>query len=356
VDLVVRVLAALCAFNLALFVHEAGHFMAARLTRMTVYEFSMFIGRPLLLWFRRGDTQYSLRSWPFACYVRIAGMEPEDDHPQGFYKRSRLAQAFVLFSGSAMNFLLAVAIFIFIGVVIGKPVDVTNTIDRVMPGSPAAQIGLMPGDRLVGYKGKAHFRLVEIQKFIQAHPEESIPLEIERNGRRLSLDITPERKSVPEMRDDKLVYRQIGRIGVGFRMRLEHMGIGESIVAGIRDAYRMIQLTVTYLVGLILGKMPLAVAGPVGVAHILYTEAQAGWLSFLSTFAALTVALGAAQLLPIPLADGGRLAIVAVEAIRRKPFDKRKEAVVHLVGFALLLVLMVVITYKDIERIITGGG
>src|SRR5512136_1830371 len=79
-----RALAIALVFGIIIFVHEAGHFIMARLAGMAVYEFSLGFGRPLLLWFRRGETQYSVRLWPFISYVRIAGMEPGDDHPRGF--------------------------------------------------------------------------------------------------------------------------------------------------------------------------------------------------------------------------------------------------------------------------------
>jgi regulator of sigma E protease len=355
-ELVVRAAAIAVAFGLTVFVHEAGHFAAARLSGMTVYEFSIGIGRPLLFWFKRGGTQYSFRLWPIFHYVRIAGMEPGDDHPQGFHKKSRLVQAFVLVMGCLMNFLLAVVIFVFIGSVMGRTVEITNTVARVLSGTPAAQAGFAVGDRLVGVEGQVDMPLDEVQKFIRAHPEERITVEVERGAERLSLAVTPERMMVRDVEDDQLVRRAVGRIGVSFRPRTERLSIGRSIAAGFHDTGQMILMLGEYFFDVVRREKELELIGPVGVVQFMYDEAKASWQSFLFTFAAVTVTIGFINLVPIPPLDGSRLVIVTLEAIRRRPFDKRKEVVVHLIGFALLIGLFVVLTYKDILRIVSKGA
>jgi regulator of sigma E protease len=183
-DVVARVIAIGLAFGMTVFVHEAGHFVAARLSGMAVHEFSIGFGRPLLFWFRRGQTQYSFRLWPFFSFTRVAGMEPGDEHPDGFHSKSRLAQAFVLATGCLMNFLLAVAIFVFMGAVLGSPVEVSNTVGRVLRGTPAEQVGIAPGDELLGIGGRIELSHEELVLTIQGHPEQTLVLEIERGGER----------------------------------------------------------------------------------------------------------------------------------------------------------------------------
>jgi len=368
VEQLVRLIAMGLAFGLVVFVHEVGHFVAARLSGMAVHEFSIGFGRPRLLGFRRGETTYSFRLWPFFSYVRVAGMEPGDEHPNGYNTKSRLAQAFVLALGCIMNFALGVAIFVFIGMVLGKPVEVTKSVHRVIAGDPAAEAGIMPGDMLVGVNGEIDMSLEDIQKAIQEHPGDPITLEIERDGERLGIPITPKKVPVPELRTpegekvegqpDKaeLVYRTIGRIGVVFTVRTEKMGVWESVKAGFLDTFGMVLFLVKYLVGVIAGKMPLMLQGPVGVAHILYEDAQTGLTSFLGTVAALTIGIGFLNLLPIPPLDGSRLVITGIEAILRRPIDKRKENLVHLIGMSALLALLVILTYKDVVHLITGAG
>jgi regulator of sigma E protease len=351
-DVVARVIAIGLAFGATVFVHEAGHFVAARLSGMAVHEFSIGFGRPLLFWFTRGQTQYSFRLWPFFSFTRVAGMEPGDEHPDGFHSKSRLAQAFVLATGCLMNFLLAVAIFIFMGAVLGSPVDPSNTVGRVLRGTPAEQAGIAPGDELLGIGGRIELSHEELVRTIQARPEQMLVLEIERGGERLSIPITPEtvtgwdeetRKTVPQ-----------GRIGVVFRSRIERMGVGRSVVAGFTLTSLAVYELASHIFRVIRhGKEP-ELVGPVGVVQMMYKEAEVDWRYFFFIFAMVTLSIGFMNLLPIPPLDGSRLVIVGLEAIRRKPFDKRKEIVVHLIGFLMLLGLLAALTYSDIARIVRG--
>jgi regulator of sigma E protease len=352
--MLLRWVAIALAFGVTVFVHELGHFLTARATGMAVYEFSLGFGRPLLFWFKRGDTQYSFRLWPFLSYVRIAGMEPEEDHPQGYDKKPRWAQALVLVTGCLMNFLLAVGIFMVIGLAFGKPVAV-NAVEEVMPKSPAALVGLRHGDRLVGVNGRT-LSLAKLREAIQANPAKQITLEVERDGAHLSISITPKRDLVYDLRGINIIQRPIGLIGIIFATRVQRMGAVESITSGFLDTYDTIRLQIAGLVGMVRRKVPADLMGPVGIVQQLYTQAQEGWLRFLHMAALLTVAVGFLNLMPIPPLDGSRLIIVAYEAIRRKPVDKQKERLVHLVGMAVLLLFVLFITYKDIVRIVRSSG
>jgi regulator of sigma E protease len=382
---------------------------------MAVYEFSMGFGRPLLFWFKRGETQYSFRLWPFLSYVRVAGMEPGDDHPQGFNTKPRIAQAFVLVIGCVMNFLLGAVIFIVIGAVLGRPIGVTRTIDRVLPREPAAVAGLRAGDTLVGIGEERDLSLDEIQHAIQTSAGKPLVIDVDRAGRLMAFTVTPKKVSMqqllmtsetakgaieskyaeapkgrgvgksssrgidesksrgiekPRSREVEkpatfakrgqtkvvMAYRDVGRIGVVFHVEVARMGVWRSVSGGFRETFMMVRMLVDYLFAAATGRAQLALQGPVGVAHTLYEEARTGWRSFLSTAAALTVGIGFLNLLPIPPLDGSRIVITAIEAIRRKPIDKRKENLVHLIGFALLLALAAVLTYKDILSIMKAGG
>ncbi len=352
-DVVARVIAIGLAFGATVFVHEAGHFVAARLSGMAVHEFSIGIGRPLLFWFRRGETQYSFRLWPFFSYVRVAGMEPGDEHPDGFHTKSRLAQTFVLATGCVMNFLLATVIFIFMWAVLGSPVDVSNTVGRVLRGTPAEQAGLEVGDELVGIGGRVGLSHEELVKAIQASPEQPIVLEVERDGRRLSIPITPETITGWDEEAGKTVPQ--GRIGILFRSRIERLGVGRSIVTGFTVTSVAIYELARHIIEVLTGRGESeTLVGPVGVVQMMYRHAEVDWRYFFWIFAMVTLSIGFMNLLPIPPLDGSRLVIVGLEAIRGKPFDKRKEIVVHLIGFLMLLGLLAALTYRDIVRIMGG--
>lgn len=351
----IRIAAIAAAFGLIVFVHEAGHFLSARALGMAVHEFSIGFGRPLLFWFRRGETQYSFRLWPFFSYVRIAGMEPGEDHPRGFDKKKRPAQAAVLVTGCVMNFLLAAGIYIVMGAALGLPVAV-NTIQEVLPGSPAARAGLRPGDRLLGINGRLGLSVEQLREEIQAHPGRPLVFTLQRDGATRRVAISPRTETVLDIKGVRLLKVPIGRIGIVFGSRVERMGVGRSIVAGFAETYQMIRLQIAALVSMVMRTVPPEFMGPVAIVHRLNEEAKANWLGFLSMAAALTIAVGFLNLMPIPPLDGSRLLIVGLEAVRRRPFDKRKELVVHLVGFVLLLALVAILTYKDILRIVQPGG
>jgi regulator of sigma E protease len=196
--------------------------------------------------------------------------------------------------------------------------------------------------------------LEEIVKYIRAHPEEPIALEIERGGEPMSIALTPLR--VMDWGPDGERNVPVGRIGVIFEREVERLPIGVSVITGFRATRAMIEMLIRHLAELIVtGKGPKLV-GPVGVVSIMYEDAGVDWGSFLFTFAAVTISIGFLNLLPIPPLDGSRLVIVGLEALRGRPFDKQKETVVHLVGFALLLVLLVVLTYKDILMLVNQNG
>jgi regulator of sigma E protease len=341
------------AFGLIILVHEAGHFLAARLSGMAVHEFSIGFGRPLLLWFRRGETQYSLRLWPFISFVRVAGMEPGDEHPRGFNTKSRLSQAFVLVTGCLMNFLLAMAIYVAIGAFIGLPVSL-NRVKEVMPGTPAAAARIMAGDRIVGVEGRADLSVEAIRKEIRAHADKPMKLVVERDGKRRTIALTPKAQPEYDVRGLRVHKVRVGLIGVVFDGVRERAGFVKSIVVGYELTWQMIQLQAIGIIAAITRQLPADVVGPVGVVDAMYREARSGWADFLTIVAFIAITVGFINLLPVPPLDGSRLVIVAIEAIRRKPFDKRKESLVHLVGLAVILALVLLITYRDIIRIATG--
>jgi regulator of sigma E protease len=171
----------------------------------------------------------------------------------------------------------------------------------------------------------------------------------------LNVSITPEAKPVYDLRGLHLVEVPVGQIGVHFAFVRKRAGLARSVVLGFESTYGMIQLQIAGLIGMVAREIPTDVMGPVGVVHSMYSEARSSWGDFLTIFAAIAVTVGFINLLPIPPLDGSRLIIVALEAIRRKPFDKRKESLVHLVGLAVILALIVLVTYRDILRITTGG-
>jgi len=390
--LTIAVFAAIIVF------HEFGHFVAAKLSGIPVYEFALGFGRPILLSFKWRGTQYSLRPIPIGGYVRIAGMEPDEDVPNGFDKKPVLSRLAVIASGAGMNFVLAIIIFWTMGMVFGKVVGHTSEVSRVAANSPAAHAGIQPGDVLISaaslQPGKApaavamvavppqKLSLEALRDVISHRPNQPIKLVIQRGKSYLALRIVPqgEKGQEPEVTGGakprsrstildrimkpfglevprgkvRMVTRTVGRIGVVFAGVSKRPGFLESVGDGFVEVYDTTVTLVGALVLTVLGKLPAAVGGPVQIGEIMTESFRVGWQQFLLWSALISINVGVINLLPIPALDGSRIVFIIIGGIRRRPIDRRKEAIVHFVGFALLLLLLALVTYKDVAQLVTN--
>ncbi len=367
------ILLTIALFALIIVFHEFGHFIVAKLSGMPVHEFSLGFGRPVLLSFERGETRYCVRPIPIGGFVRIAGMEPDEDVPNGFDKKPIWSRLGVIASGSGMNFVLAVLLFWIIGMVFGKIVGDSTRLASVLPGTPAAAAGLVPGDTLVyaepapvieagpavspAAAPRKKMSTQQLRSVIGSRPDVPVRIVILRHGKYIAFRMSPrsEREVTYERQPGgklQVVMETIGRIGVVFASITTPMGFWESVESGFVSVYVTTAVLIKGLVGMIIGKLPADVGGPVGVADLMANAARHGWRQFLFWSALISINVGVINLLPVPALDGSRLVFIAIAGIRRRPIDKRKEAIVHLVGFALLLLLLVLVTLKDIVRLI----
>ncbi len=329
-------------------VHEFGHFLAAKLADIKVEEFSIGLG-PLLLQVKRGPdaTAYSLRALPLGGYVKMAGMGQQEDHPKGFKKKPLGARFGVIAAGSLTNFLLAVVLFVFTFSVIGIPsLSRANVVGGVIPGTPAARAGLQAGDRIVSVAGVPTKTWDEVAARIHARPERLTAVVVERAGERRTFYLVPRRD--PET--------GVGQIGIKRALVWRRQGFVRAVALGLEQSYTFAQQVVRALVGMAAGTVsPREVTGPVGITQMI-GEAARGGLGYLLTLTAiLSINLALVNLLPIPALDGSRLLFLAVEAVRKRPLDPEKENLIHLVGFALLMFLVIIITYNDLVRLFSGG-
>lgn len=375
-----QLVGALIVFGLIIVFHEFGHFIIAKLSGMTVHEFSMGFGPALLSKLYHG-TLYSLRIIPLGGFVRIAGMDPEEteteDDVNGYNKKPFLAKFGTILAGATMNFVLALLIFIIIGMAIGYPKEGKQvTIVGIQPGAPAARVGVMAGDEIVAVNGKRHLTIDETRKLIRESTP-PIQLELARNNKTVMVSVTPEFIASPErtlltfrnpingnqVQTAIPAYRitKIRAIGVSMDTlktgEWERMGLLPSIGRGVVGVLNTMVDAFAQFVSLCAGYIPLnQLSGPVGIIRVSMTQAQAamvsmmGMLNFLSLIALLSVFIGFFNLLPIPALDGSRLWFLVIEAIRGKPLDRKKEAMIHLVGMAILLGVMFLIIISDVLK------
>ncbi|MER2027529.1 MAG: RIP metalloprotease RseP [Solibacillus sp.] len=257
-----------------------------------------------------------------------------------FNSKSVGARAMAIFAGPLFNFILAFFIFLIIGLIQGIPSD-EPIIAEVVDNSVASSAGLVDGDKVVKVNGQPISTWTELSEQIVDNPNKAVTFEVERATGNEVIELTPnavEQEGGPPY----------GQIGV---MRSIEKNPLQAVVYGVEETYNMI-ITIGTLVGkLITGQFSIdALSGPVGIYKTTETVVTFGFYNILYFAAMLSVNLGIMNLLPLPALDGGRLLFFAVEAVRGKPIDRQKEGMVHFVGILLLMILMVVVTWNDIQR------
>ncbi|WP_028782814.1 RIP metalloprotease RseP [Thalassobacillus devorans] len=249
-------------------------------------------------------------------------------------------RAMQLFAGPMMNFVLAIIIFFILGFIQGVPVDEAQ-IGNVVEDTPAEQSGLQTGDEIVAIDGQQVSTWDEFTEIVRNNPEEELDFTVVRNGQEQEISVTP---ASIEQQDVK-----IGQIGVE---RAFDDSFVKTIQFGFTQTYDWTKLILINLGKLVTGQFSLdMLSGPVGIYDATDKVVQTGFINYLMWSAILSINLGIVNLLPLPALDGGRLLFVAIEAVRGKPIDPQKEGVVHFIGFALLMLLMLVVTWNDIQRL-----
>lgn len=344
-------IAAILIFGVIILVHEFGHYIVAKSTGVYVEEFSLGMG-PKLIGKKKGETLYSIRALPLGGYCKMTGenAEENEDVPreQRFDNKPVWARMAIVVAGSLMNFLLAALIFVLIFSVIGVQQEYSNQIGEVISGGVAESGGLKPGDRIIAINEAPTANWNEVTEIIHSHPGDEIKLEIQRGQDTFTVVLTPRL-------DEK---SQVGMIGIApEEAPFVRIGFIEGIVKGFEETFRITGLMIEQLVLLITGKVEAeGVAGPVGIIQLIGETAQYGFVYLANFTALISINLGLINMLPIPALDGGRFVFLLYEGLFRRRINPEKESLVHLIGFALLMLLMVFITYQDLTRLFTGEG
>ncbi|MFZ5900565.1 MAG: RIP metalloprotease RseP [Bacillota bacterium] len=333
-------LAAVFVFGLLIFFHELGHFLAAKSAGIKVFEFAIGFG-PRLAAVTKGETTYSLRAFPLGGFVRFAGLDPkEEEVEQGrsFKDKSVLQRIGVIFAGPFMNFFLAALLLLAVFMVEGVPMP-TTTVRDVVPNRPAAEAGIVKGDRIIAVNGHRIDEWKTLVAQIDANAGREMTITVERKGERFDVRL------IPEEMEGK------GKIGIYPTFENRQVGLIQSAVAGAQWTGRLLVMIVGFLGQMIFQQAPVDVGGPVRIVSEIGTVATQGFIALLQMAAFLSINIGLFNLLPIPALDGSRILFLLWEGLTGRPINPEKESFIHLVGFGLLLALMVVVTYKDIVEL-----
>ena len=331
-----------------IFVHELGHFVFAKLSGIRVERFSLGFP-PRLIGKKIGDTDYCISALPFGGYVKMSGMIDESldkegvkGEPYEFMSKSIFTRFVVLVAGPGMNYLLAIIIFIFATLFTGLAEPVGPILSSVIPGEPAEQAGLKPGDRIVALNDQQIKTWDQVVTIIHDSPGKEVKVTYERDKEIFTVVVVPTL--------DKI--NNFGLIGIAPEMKIRHATVFEAIGNGFAKAWELTRLVVTVLGKIIVGQIDVreGLAGPVAIAKMAGQSAQSGFGSLLIFTAFLSLNLGFINLLPIPVLDGGHVLFLVIEAIKGKPVSLKVRLVVQQIGMALLLALMVFFIFNDITR------
>ena len=384
-------IAPLLVFGLVVFVHELGHFLAAKMTGVYAPVFSLGWGRRLF-GIRRNETDYRVSLIPLGGYVRMATREddamagieggidrgtlegapqrPEDVDPKLWdpnamapfgpravppdrwvESKSVPARVFILSAGVIMNILLT--LFVSSGIFyaygnVSRPDTLPAVIDSVSTGSPAAAAGLASGDRIAAIDGQPVKGWDEVVARVNA-TQGSLALEVDRGGQRVLANVTP--KMTETINPNTGATDSVRRIGVAVRDSIIRTPVGlvESIGYGSRATWGMARNVVTVLGGLVSGEVSTKnLGGPIAIARTSVQAARNGAETLWSLIAFLSLNIAILNLVPIPVLDGGQILLVLAEAVKGKAFSGRTREMFARVGVLAVLALIILVTFNDL--------
>jgi regulator of sigma E protease len=336
-------------------VHEAGHMVAAKLCGMRVERFMIFMGKPLVS-FRRGETEYGIGWLPLGGYVKISGMTreeelPEEVRPRAYCNATFTRKFLTIFAGPAVNIVLAYVLFAVIFWVgapgFGNPTNIVNAVER---DSPAAAIGLLPGDRLLSVDGVAAGKdITAIRTELRSHPGQPVTVVYVRDGNRFEKTTTA--KAVDEGG------QQVGRLGFEFyapRITTSY-GFVEGLQKGGELTGEVVKASVSALGRLFVSQEARSqINSVVGVGVVFNEVADDGAIRIIQLAALISLALGVFNLLPFLPLDGGHILFAAIERIKGSALPRGTFEKASFVGMALILVVFFIAIQNDISLIRDG--
>ena len=336
------------------FIHELGHYLAARWCGVHVETFSIGFGRPLVSWTDRRQTLWKIGWIPLGGYVKLHGQERPGDVPSDvpaiwlpgrtFHDKQVGARAVVVAAGPIANFVLAAVLFAGLFAVVGRPIAIP-VVGEVVPSSAAARAGLQVGDRILSIDGASIRTFEDIQRIVAASPGRTLHLVVAVEGTSHDVQVTPDSRANGA--------HVTGVLGIrGDTVEHEPISAWQAIPAGIAQTWDVTTQTLGGVWGMIAHNRGTDdLGGPLRIAQLSGEVAQLGAASLISFIAVLSVNLGLINLFPIPVLDGGHLLFYLAEAVRGRPLPPRAQEYGFRAGLALLVGLFVFATWNDLTHI-----
>lgn len=328
---------AILMFAVLIFVHELGHFVAAKACKVKVNDFAIGMG-PSVYKKTKGDTTYHIKAFPIGGFCAMEGEDEESDDEGAFNNKNMWQKALIIVAGAFMNLITALVLIIMVIYMVGTP---STTIDKTIAGSPAERAGILPGDRVIS---------VENTKVKDWDDLTGLINDKGKKGR--SFSITVNRNSKPVTVKTHAEISKDGRALIGIYPKKER-SLSTALIRGPKATWNMARNMYGILKQLITGKVAAKeMSGPVGIVYFVDKSVEQGFVSFLSLMALISLNLAVFNMLPFPALDGGRLLFIIIRRFTGGVISDKAEGIVHAVGMILLLTLTVYVTWNDVIRFI----
>jgi regulator of sigma E protease len=353
-ELIRTVLSFGVVLGVLVFVHEFGHYLAARLCGVHVEVFSIGFGQAITSWVDRQGTRWKIAWLPLGGYVKLHGQErPEDVSAavraswipgRTFHEKSVGKRAIVVAAGPIANFILAIVLFGGLFAVLGTPVT-QPVVGAVMHDSAADHAGLVTGDRIITIDGQPIHNFEDIQRIVSAHPDAILPVTYDHSGTQRAVQV-----HVGHQMEDG---REVGLLGIQVgKVDYHHVALPIALWGGVLQTWDITSQTIVGVEQMITGQRGTSdLGGPLRIAELSGQVAELGLASMIQFIGILSINLGLINLFPIPVLDGGHLMFYFAEAVRGRPIPARAQEYGFRAGIALLAGLFVFATWNDLSNI-----
>ncbi len=356
----------LFVLSIVVFVHEMGHFLAARWCGVAVETFSIGFGREIAGFNDRHGTRWRLAWIPLGGYVKFKGDENAASMPasreeleqmtpeqrRGNFHDAPLGdRAFIVAAGPIANFILALLVFAALFGTLGKPM-IDPKIESVVENSPAQRSGFVAGDQILSIDGTRIDSFDEVQRVVMLGADKPLEFRVRRAGEEVSLTVTPEARTIKDSMGGENLVCQLGISTKGER-RIAQYGVVDAIKMGAQETYFWMKQPLIFVQKLVVGSPCVSanqLGGPIGIARVAGQVATFGLAELIRLTAIISVSIGLLNLFPIPVLDGGHLLYYGIEAIVGRPLSQRSQEFGFKIGLALLLMLMIFSTWNDVSR------
>lgn len=336
------IIVAFLVFLTLVTIHEFGHFIMAKWAGIKVNEFAVGMG-PAILKKQKGETLYSLRIFPLGGYCAMEGEDEDSADERSFDNAKAYKRLVVILAGAFMNMLLAVVAFLIVNMQSGFTY---LSIDKIEANSPAYIAGIQENDEIISYNGKKPLLFLELRNMIINSKNESDTLTLKRDGKLINVEIKPELATI-EDNGKTIEYK---KIGIMPKVRYDFFGAFKESINTCRYAFRSM---FDFLGRAFKGNVKKnEVSGPVVIIKTIASAAKVGFSSVMFLLGLISINLAFFNLLPFPALDGGKAIFILFEMITGIKPNKKVEYIVNIVGFSLLILLFLFVTYNDIKGLI----